>query len=163
MSATKGGSCDKNNNDSDGDSIVDLDERRTDSDDDGRTDRIDNDDDGDGLRTAFEGTGNPDEDDLPNYLDIDSDGDGRTDFEEGLRDDDCDGVANWLDHQDADGPCAEPSWADLPDDAPTSPEPSKPEKKTTSCATVNSKFTGIGWLITMCFISIFRRSQQETS
>lgn len=83
--------------DSDGDTILDADERNGDSDNDGLEDIYDPDDDGDGIATPVEGTGDPDGDGSANYLDNDSDGDGVSDAIEQSRDSDLDGIPDFLD------------------------------------------------------------------
>lgn len=91
-----------NDEDSDGDGLVDGVEGVMDTDGDGWPDFTDEDADGDGLLDGVEGTGDPDGDQLPNYQDLDSDGDGWTDSEEGDVDTDRDGDPDFVD-TDSDG------------------------------------------------------------
>jgi len=83
--------------DSDGDSLLDIDEGIGDRDGDGAPNFLDLDSDGDGLSDEEEGDGDPDGDGLPNYLDPDSDGDTMSDADELLY------GLDPLDPSDADG------------------------------------------------------------
>jgi gliding motility-associated-like protein len=115
-----------NNQDSDGDGIIDLDEdlnhdldlTNDDTDQDGIPDYLDADDDGDGIPTRGEdlnGNGVPQDDDsdgdgIPNYLDVDDDNDGIPTMNEdanangSFTDDDCDedGLDDYLDPDQCD-------------------------------------------------------------
>ena len=81
------GETDPDNDDTDGDGIIDGDD----------PDPLNIDDDGDGIPTAVEGGFDTDGDGVPNYLDEDSDGDGIPDAAEGTGDNDCDGTPDFLD------------------------------------------------------------------
>ena len=96
-----------NDEDSDGDGLVDADEtwgpNDADTDQDGLPDFCDPDSDGDGISDGDEGTDDTDGDGIPNYHDPDSDGDGIPDAEESTTGDaDCDGIPDFLDqvHED---------------------------------------------------------------
>jgi hypothetical protein len=115
---------DPSSSDSDGDTVPDGDERRTDTDGDGSIDLIDPDDDGDGWPTEVEGVLDPDCDGVPNYLDLDSDGDGVAD-------------------------AAEPAWALLDPGGASGGGPAQPALGC-GCSTKNPGFgwgpAGWGWL-----------------
>ena len=91
--------------DSDGDTISDLEEGSADPDGDGVPNSLDEDSDGDGIPDLIEaGDDNPDTppvdsdgDGVPDYLDTDSDGDGVGDIFEGTADPDNDGLPSYLD------------------------------------------------------------------
>ena len=111
--------------DTDGDTIPDVVEGGTDTDNDGVPDWQDTDSDDDTIPDSEEGTGDVDGDGLPNYLDPDSDGDGLPDGEEWDAcgstpcDADGDGTPDYLDpDDDGDGlPTADEDVDD--DDDPT--------------------------------------------
>ena len=95
--------------DSDNDSLPDLQEGRIDSDEDGLFNYQDPDDDNDSLPTELEVflTGNlgmdVDGDSRANYLDLDADGDGTSDADELYGDVDADGIRDFLDADDTNG------------------------------------------------------------
>jgi hypothetical protein len=97
----------------------------------------DDDDDGDGHLTKDEGAYDADGDGVPNYLDTDSDGDGLTDEAEGTADDDGDNIPDWLDADPDDGPNSDVH------DAPPVEEPEPVADDIKSCSTVAPGTLGV--------------------
>jgi hypothetical protein len=112
--------------DTDGDSILDVDERDLDTDSDGDVDWLDLDSDQDGIPDAVEAgdadTATPprdsDSDGDPDCVDLDSDDDGLPDASEGTSDGDSDGWGAWRDADRDDGgepDGSEVTWGRDPD------------------------------------------------